>query len=61
MTEPNSLNIVIQRINECSEREQVKSIVDDLDRRFIAGELAMKDDDWAVLSRAVATWIYNNG
>tara|TARA_Y100001972_G_scaffold115322_2_gene151899 strand:- start:5721 stop:5858 length:138 start_codon:yes stop_codon:yes gene_type:complete len=43
------------------DREQVKQIVDEVDRRFINAELVVDGDGWAGLSKAVALWIHQNG
>ena len=57
----NPINDAIQRIGQCSEKEQVKAIVDDLDRRFLDNEISVDSNGWVALSKAVGNWMRDHG
>lgn len=61
MIQVDSIDDAIEKISQCSDREQVKQIVDEVDRRFINAELVVDCDGWAGLRKAVALWIHQNG
>lgn len=61
MIQVHSIDDAIEKISQCTDREQVKQIVDEVDRRFINAELVVDGDGWAGLSKAVALWIHQNG
>ena len=61
MIQVHSIDDAIEKISQCTDREQVKQIVDEVDRRFINAELVVDGDGCAGLSKAVALWIHQNG